>query len=65
MNDFQPTLFFGFQLVEGEQKLHQMFVHQTGATEWRLVPMIELGKKDRAECIVGTLPEDGGGSQDD
>ena len=57
--EFQPTLFFGFQLVKGEQLLHQMWVNQQGLSEWRPVPVIQEGPQTkRPDAIAGYVPED-------
>lgn len=51
-DDWLPTIQFGFQLVEGEQILHQLWITPMGLTEWRPVPMIELGPQ-RKPAVAG------------
>ena len=59
--EFQPTLFFGFQLVEDKQLLHQMWVTQHGLSEWRPVPMITEGPlPKRTEAIAGFVEDEDG-----
>ena len=55
-DEFLPTVCFGFQMVKGEQVLHQMYVTPMGLTQWRPVPMIELGPT-REPCVAGTLSD--------
>lgn len=64
MAEFQPTLFFGFDLVGKKNILHQMFVDETGQREWRPVPMIEINKPNRPEAVAGYFNEDDDGQDD-
>jgi len=52
---FYPTVCFGFSMLKDKSVLHQMYVDQWGHSEWRPVPMIELGKRN--ECVADTVPE--------
>lgn len=63
MNEFQPTLFFGFN--PEKKGLHQMWVDQYGNHEWRKVPMINMEKTKYPPAIAGTFSEDADGSEDD
>lgn len=56
-DEFLPTIQFGFQLVRDEQVLHQLWITPLGKTEWRPVPMIELGPT-RKPAIAGYLEDD-------
>jgi hypothetical protein len=66
IDEFLPTMQFGFQLTEDEyglepkghkQVLCQMWVTPMGLTEWRPVSMVELGPQ-RKPSIAGYLEED-------
>lgn len=56
MNEFQPTLFFGFQT--DKKGLHQMWVDQYGNVEWRKVPMVNMKPPERKEAIAGYFEDD-------
>ena len=53
-----PVMFFGFNLVKGEQVLSQMYVDQWGNSQWKPVPMINVGDKPKTPAIAGYVPED-------
>ena len=55
---FAPSLFFGFQLIEGKDTLHQMFVDGQGKCEWRPVPTITEGIQTKKDAIAGWIPEE-------
>ena len=53
-----PVMFFGFNLVKGEQVLSQMYVDQWGNSTWQPVPMINVDDKPKTPAIAGYVPED-------
>ena len=57
---FHPTLAFGILLVNGQDRIHQMYAAEDGTIDWRMVPMIELGWQDkkRTAAVAGFIPED-------
>ncbi len=57
IDEYLPTLMFGFQLVKGKDVLHQMWVTPTGLTEWREIPVIREGLQ-RPAAIAGYLEDD-------
>jgi hypothetical protein len=56
-DEFLPTIQFGFQLHKGKEILHQLWITPLGLTEWRPVPMIELGPT-RKPAVAGFLEDD-------
>jgi hypothetical protein len=57
-DDWLPTIQFGFLLDSHDKHiLHQMWVTPMGLTEWRPVPMIELGQQ-RKPSVAGYLGDD-------
>ncbi len=57
-DEYLPTIQFGFQLTSDNREiLHQLWVTPMGLTEWRPVPMIELGPQ-RKPAVAGYLEGD-------
>lgn len=57
--EFYPTLCFGFILdAQKEQVLSQMWVSALGDTQWRAVPLLEVGTRDRPQAVAGFVPEE-------
>ena len=56
-DEFLPTMMFGFQLEDDKTVLCQMWVTPLGLSEWRPVPMVELGS-NRKPTVAGYLDED-------
>lgn len=55
---FHPTLAFGIMPVNGQDRIHQLCVAETGEIDWVMVPMIELGPlKSRPAAIAGFVDE--------
>ena len=55
---FHATLAFGILLVNGQDRIHQMYAAEDGTIDWRMVPMIELGPlKKRPAAIAGFVDE--------
>ena len=57
IDEFLPTMQFGFQLDGEKTVLCQMWVTPMGLTEWRPVPVVELGPT-RKPAIAGYLEDD-------
>ncbi len=57
IDEWMPTLQFGFQLNGSDNVLCQLWMTAQGLTQWRPVPMIEVNE-ERKSAVAGYYDED-------